>query len=37
MQWNARSIVARKPELERFLSNQVRLPDVLCIPIFIKT
>ena len=31
MQWNARSIVARKPELERFLSNRAKLPDVLCI------
>ena len=31
MQWNARSVVARKPELERFLSNQAKLPDILCI------
>jgi len=31
MQWNARSIVTREPELERFLSSLAKLPDVLCI------
>jgi len=31
LQWNARSIVSNLSELQRFLSQQALLPDVICI------
>jgi len=31
MQWNCRSLMSRKAELERFLLTQTNMPDILCI------